>query len=136
MGLGNRPMCWWKAIIDTAHGNAALESFGGRICDCSTYSEDLLIDLCGISAIQWRGQFYHTHVLSEMDTILGAKGDVGKEEFKADGEPRPDIPDTLCLLFKEAGPAGRAWGNWAMDPKIWRLEVELDVSKTGGVVEP
>lgn len=42
------------------------------------------------------------HVLSEIDKIRGEYGETGKADFK-EGEPTPDMPETLCLfeLFVE-----------------------------------
>jgi hypothetical protein len=46
-------------------------------------------------------------VLSVIDSILGAYGDVGRDVF-CDGEPSPDIPDTLYLLLEDVDTVGRA----------------------------
>lgn len=49
----------------------------------------------------------HTHVLSVIERILGAYGDTGRVAL-CDGEPSPDIPDTLYLLLEDVDIAGRA----------------------------
>jgi hypothetical protein len=46
-------------------------------------------------------------VLSVIDRIRGAYGDVGRDDL-CDGEPRPDIPDTLYLLLEDVDIVGRA----------------------------
>lgn len=46
-------------------------------------------------------------MLSVIDSILGAYGDVGRVVF-CDGEPSPDIPDTLYLLLEDVDTVGRA----------------------------
>jgi hypothetical protein len=79
-----------------------------------------------------------THVLSEIDKILGAYGDVGRDDF-CDGEPRPDIPDTLYLLLEDVDIVGRAGiGGGPLLSSVWRLEAELEFVSAGteGVVAP
>lgn len=78
----------------------------------------------------------HTHVLSAIDRILGAYGDVGRDIF-CDGEPSPDMPDTLYLLLEDVDIVGRAGIGWAPSLfNICRLVAELEFVRAGGVVPP
>ena len=77
-------------------------------------------------------------MLSEIDKIFGAYGDVGRDDF-CDGEPRPHIPDTLYLLLEDVDIVGRAWiGGALLLLSVWRLEAELEFVSVGwgGVVAP
>jgi hypothetical protein len=68
-----------------------------------------------------------------MDVILGAYG-----EAFCDGEPRPDIPDTLYRLLEDVKTVGRV-GIGRGAPfviKFWRFEAEFEVVSAGGVVPP
>lgn len=67
-----------------------------------------------------------------MERIRGAYCEVGRVEL---GEPRPDMPDTLCLLVTEGEALGRRGGAGA-PLTDWRLVAELEVESAGGVVEP
>jgi hypothetical protein len=85
------------------------------------------------------GNFQHpkpTQVLSEIDSILGAYGEVGRLDF-CDGDPKPDIPDTLYLLLDDVDIVGRVGssggGRLAKD---WRFEAEFELVRIGGVVPP
>lgn len=51
-----------------------------------------------------------THAESAMDSIRGAYCDVGSDDFDWDGEPNPDIPETLYLLLEDAEIVGRLLG--------------------------
>jgi hypothetical protein len=54
-----------------------------------------------------------------------------------DGEPKPDIPDTLYLLLEEVEIVGRAGGTGgALLTRFWRLGEELEFASVGGVFPP
>jgi len=79
--------------------------------------------------------YQRTQVFSAMDVILGAYGDVGRDEF-GDGEPSPDIPDTEYLLLPEVGTAGRGGTGGSPLLNTCRCELELEFVRAGGVVGP
>ena len=68
-----------------------------------------MIDLSGVShcaqEASW-GSEGSTHELSEMDRILGAYCDVGRDDF-GEGAPKPAMPETLCRLLRGTGGGGR-----------------------------
>lgn len=68
-----------------------------------------------------------THVLSEMDRIRGEYGDAGKADFE-EGDPKPDIPETLCLFDEFVEMFGRVMP--------FRLDDECEFGIVGGVVAP
>jgi len=71
-----------------------------------------------------------------MDSIRGAYGDGGIFDF-CDGDPKPDMPDTLCRLLDEVEIVGRAGGNGGgLLARFWRLGEELEVANVGGVFPP
>jgi hypothetical protein len=71
-----------------------------------------------------------------MDNIRGAYGDGGIDDF-CDGEPNPDMPDTLYLLLEEVEIVGRAGGNGGgLLARVWRLGEELEFASVGGVFPP
>jgi hypothetical protein len=71
-----------------------------------------------------------------MDKIRGAYGEVRFEDFIA-GDPRPDMPETLCLLLEDVDKFGRFGGRGGgMLPTYCRLEAELDLVSIGGVFPP
>lgn len=74
-------------------------------------------------------------MFSEMDNIRGAYGDVGRDDFW-DGDPSPDIPDTLYRLLEDVEIVGRAGGGGGRFPKVWRLDAEFELVSAGGVVPP
>lgn len=69
-----------------------------------------MIDLARISHCHEAGAQIATQELSEMDSIRGAYCEVGSVEL---GAPRPDMPETLCLLVPEGEACGRAGGGSA-----------------------
>ena len=71
-----------------------------------------------------------------MERIRGAYGDGGIEDF-CEGDPKPDIPDTLYLLLEEIEIVGRAGGSGGgLLARIWRLGEEVEVVSVGGVLPP
>lgn len=75
--------------------------------------------------------------------MRGAYGEVGRDDFCDEGEPRPDIPDTLYLLPEEVDIVGRVGtGGAPLTFNAWRLEVEVEVEaevelgSAGGVTVP
>ena len=85
-----------------------------------------------------RGKYRLTHVLSEIDNIRGAYGEVGRDDFD-DGDPSPDIPETLYLLLEEVDIVGRfggIGGGVGRLPSDCRLEAELESISVGGVAVP
>ena len=80
--------------------------------------------------------YQHTQALSVIDRILGAYGDVGRDDF-CDGDPSPDIPETLYLLLEDVDIVGRAGiGGAPLLFNVCRLEAELEFVRAGGVVAP
>ena len=74
-----------------------------------------------------------TQVLSVIDNIRGAYGEFGID-IVCEGEPRPDMPETLCrLLLEGAATEERLFGG---APSFWRFEDEFEFESVGGVLEP
>jgi hypothetical protein len=71
-----------------------------------------------------------------MDSIRGAYGDGGIDDF-CDGEPKPDMPDTLYLLLEEVEIVGRAGGSGGgLLARFCGLGKELEAASVGGVFPP
>lgn len=89
-----------------------------------------------VQKCQWRLQsalYRRTHDLSAIDVTFGAYC-----EAFCNGEPRPDIPDTLYLLLADVKTEGRV-GMGRGVPfaiKLWRFEAEFELVSAGGVVPP
>jgi len=70
-----------------------------------------------------------THVLSVIDRIRGEYGETGKADFE-EGDPTPDIPDTLCLFDPVVETIGR------VAPIPLRFDEDCEFVIAGGVVAP
>lgn len=64
-----------------------------------------------------------------MDKIRGEYGETGKADFE-EGDPKPDIPDTLCLFDPVVETAGR------VTPMPLRVDEDCEFGIVGGVVAP
>lgn len=54
-----------------------------------------------------------------MESILGAYCDVGREDLLLDdGDPNPDIPDTLYLLLDDVDIVGRGGTGGGILPNV------------------
>lgn len=138
-GITHRPEGWWKPVIKSAYCQVAFQRKRRWICNHTIYRKDLLINLSPLS----KGSFaeeelnnWPTQVLSDIERIRGAYGDGGIDVF-CDGDPKPDIPDTLYLLLEEVEIVGRAGGNGGgLLARFWRLGEEVEVVSVGGVLPP
>lgn len=68
-------------------------------------------------------------MLSEIDKIRGEYGETGKADFE-EGDPTPDIPETLCLFDPVVKTVGRP------APTLLRFDDDWEFDMTGGVVAP
>ena len=75
-----------------------------------------------------------THVFSAIDVILGAYGEIGRDEFC--GEPKPDIPETEHLLLAEVDTVGRVGGIRGEAPLLLNVCRTDGSAKAGGVFAP
>lgn len=80
-----------------------------------------------------KSPFTRTHVLSCMDSMRGAYGDDGMD-IDCDGDPNPDMPETLFRLLVCVVMAGLA-GKFGA-PCFDRFVEELELERVGGVVLP
>lgn len=67
--------------------------------------------------------------------MRGEYGEVGRDDF-CDGDPNPDMPDTLYLLLEDVETVGRIGGGGGTFPKFCRLETEFELVSPGGVEPP
>lgn len=66
-----------------------------------------------------------TQELSVIDKIRGAYGDAGSVDVEA-GDPRPDMPDTLCLLVDLEETTGRTGGRGGTLSNFCRFPLDDD----------
>lgn len=137
MGLRDWPVGCREIIIETSDGQVSLKGLAGRVGYDAVYQKHLLICLgCALLAtptqIKTQTRII-TQELSEIDRIRGAYCEVGSFEF---GAPKPDMPETLCLLVTEGAPLGRKGKPGVPLPIDCRLVAELWVERAGGVDAP
>lgn len=75
-----------------------------------------------------------------IDRIRGAYGEVGRVDF-GEGDPKPDMPDTLYRLLEDVETVGRMFGRGGgvLNCCCWRFPAEGDLDSkddAGGVVAP
>lgn len=76
-----------------------------------------------------------------IDRIRGAYGEVGRVDF-GEGDPKPDMPDTLYRLLEDVETVGRTFGSGGGVPNCCcccRFPAEGDLVRkddAGGVVVP
>jgi hypothetical protein len=73
-----------------------------------------------------------THVLSDMERSRGEYCETGRDDLDGEGDPNPDIPDTLYRLLIVGRGGGGGGGGMLRD----RFAEALEGGTSGGVAFP
>ena len=67
--------------------------------------------------------------------MRGAYGEVGID-IVCEGDPKPDIPETLCRLLIDVATVGRFGSGGGEFPNFCKFEEEFEFESAGGVLPP